>query len=108
MSEKPSPRDILALPMRENDAGATTVRGYLVELLAALWQEGEGFSGKRPFGNSSWEYDLYEPLAAAGLIAVTLDEDGYIHTFPDSERRKADTLIADAIRSLDAIDGGTP
>ncbi len=30
--------------------------------------EGEGFSGKRPFGNSCWESDLYWPLAKADVI----------------------------------------
>jgi hypothetical protein len=29
------------------------VRGCLVALLAALWHDGEGFSGKRPFGESA-------------------------------------------------------
>lgn len=101
MSDQPSPREILALPLRpDNDAGATTVRGYLVELLAVLWDEGEMFSGKRPFGESGWVYELYQALATAGLVSVVLDEDGFFDTFPDSQRRRADKLIADAIRSL--------
>lgn len=97
-------RRVLDLPMQTNDANATTVRGYLVALLHALWHEGEGFSGKRPFGNSSWEHDLYQPLGAAGLIGVTLDEDGFIDTLPDSERAKADRLVDAAIDEL----GATP
>jgi hypothetical protein len=92
----------LGLYMRENDANASTVRDYLIALLAALWEEGQGFSGKRPFGNSGWRYDLYEPLGRAGLIQVTLDEVGYIDDFPDSERRRADRLIAAAIQAMGA------
>lgn len=45
-----------------------TIRSYLELLLITLLKEGESFSGKRPFGNSGWEYDLYDALAKAGLI----------------------------------------
>lgn len=93
-------RQVLDLPLGDNDANAKTVREYLIELLAGVWRDGEGFSGKRPFGNSSWEYDLYTPLARAGLIEATFDEDGYIDDFVGSARDKADELIATAIRAL--------
>lgn len=36
MTRDLTPAEILALPMPENDAGATTVRGYLIALLATL------------------------------------------------------------------------
>ncbi len=45
-----------------------TIRQYLKRLLFTLWSEGEGFSGKRPFGDSGWEYDLRIPLIQAGVI----------------------------------------
>lgn len=73
-----SPKEILALEMQENDSEATTVGGYLIALLRELWREQEGFSGKRPFGNSGWEYDLARPLIVAGVIDGALDSDGYI------------------------------
>jgi len=95
------PAEILALPMQDNESGARTVRGYLIRLLAELWNEGEGFSSKRPFGNSGWEHDLYLPLIKAGVVAGTLDEDGYLDDFPDASQREADSLIAKAIASLD-------
>jgi hypothetical protein len=91
---------VLNLPLGQNDAAASTVRDYLTRLLTELWQERDGFSGKRPFGNSGWEYDLYMPLIQAGVVEGTFDDDGYVHTFPDSERRKADRLIAEAIAHL--------
>lgn len=94
------PAEILALPMQANDAGATTVRGYLIRLLAELWNEGEGFSGKRPFGNSGWEYDLYLPLIKAGVVDGSLDDNGYVDDIPPTAVRKADHLIAVAIASL--------
>lgn len=55
--------------------GEITIRQYLRELLVTLWCEGESFSGKRPFGNSGWEYDLYKPLIVAGVITGTLDDE---------------------------------
>lgn len=53
---------VLNCPLEENDSGADTVKGYLKALLFTLWDEGEGFSGKRPFGNSGWECDLTDAL----------------------------------------------
>lgn len=63
----------------DSDAGdGLTVREYMRALLVTLWKEGEGFRGKRPFGNSGWEYDLYKPLIQAGAMPGEVDEDGYI------------------------------
>jgi len=63
-----------------------TVREYLHKLLETLWIEGEGFSSKRPFGNSGWENDLIIPLVQAGFIEgkfsdVLLDEESYLESF---------------------------
>lgn len=85
--------EILNLKMQANDAGASTIREYLGALLSAVWSEGESFSGKRPFGNSGWEYELYAALVTAG--ALKGDEDGY----PD-DKNLANTMIVDAIRYL--------
>jgi hypothetical protein len=90
-------RQALDLPMPDNDANATSIRSYLVELLAKVWEEGECFNGKRPFGNSGWEYDLFPPLITAGLVTGRLDEDGYVDDIDD---RAATLLIAAAIREL--------
>lgn len=91
---------ILDTPMPEGSDVNGTIRDYLTELLAQLWQQGSGFSGKRPLGNSGWQYDFYEALAAAGHITATFDEDGFIEDLPDAQRDKADKLISDAILHL--------
>lgn len=69
-----------ALSLRFNsDAGDNlSIRDYLYKLLDTLWKEEEGFSGKRPFGNSGWMYELYTPLVKNDIIEGTLDENGYI------------------------------
>lgn len=69
--------EILNLPMGPNDAGDDdlTIKGYLKELLLTLWREGEGFNGKRPFGNSGWQLDFHTPLIQAGIIEGEYDED---------------------------------
>ena len=76
---------ILDLEMDENDGDAKTVREYLRNLLLALWAEGEGFSGKRPFGNSGWEYELYLPLVKNKIIKGKIDEDGFLEDCDDEE-----------------------
>lgn len=57
-----------------------TIREYFLELLRTLWIEEEGFSGKRPFGNSGWQHDVYTALIKHGLIPGKLDEDGFIES----------------------------
>lgn len=61
---------LAALELRfDSDAGDNlTIREYLQSLLTTLWEEKESFSGKRPFGNSGWENELYTPLVEAGLV----------------------------------------
>lgn len=93
-----TPQRVLALPMPDdNDAGATTIGEYLIKLLATLWDEKEGFDGKRPFGNSDWDGDLVVALIQAGAIEGELDEDGYINSCDDDA---AEELIAAAIQAL--------
>jgi len=62
-----------------------TIRGYLELLLLTLWKEGEGFDGKRPFGDSSWNYDLYVPLIKAKCIPGSMDEDDYYIEWVDEK-----------------------
>ena len=96
--EKVTAAAVLRLPLDpDNDSGAPTVRGYLLRLLETLWREEESFSGKRPFGNSGWQYDLYIPLIQAGAISGSLDEDGYVE---DCDTAAGDRLIIAAIRAL--------
>lgn len=74
-----------ALEIRfDSDAGKNiTIRHYLFSLISVLWKEQECFSGKRPFGNSGWDYDLYVPLIKNGFLAGEIDEDGYIENIDD-------------------------
>lgn len=93
---------VLAVPLpADNDAGAATIHDYLIKLLMMVWEEGECFDGKRPFGNSSWEYDLYGALARAHMITVTWDEWGGIDRFTLEEEDLAIRLIRAAILELD-------
>jgi hypothetical protein len=73
-----------------------TLREYLKALLERLWEEGEGFSGKRPFGNSGWEYDLYKGLVSAGAVKGTLDS-GYVDEVDEDAANK---LVFQAIAAL--------
>ena len=81
---------LLALEIRfDSDAGDNlTIREYLETLLSTLWDEQEGFSGKRPFGNSGWEYDLYNPLIKASRIKGKLDENGHIEEVEEVEAKE--------------------
>lgn len=94
----PTPEQILDLNV-EGDFGEGTVREYLTDLLAMVWSEREGFSGKRPWGNSSWEWELYQPMIDAGFLEADPAYDDSRQLSAD-ERQKADRLIAEAIKSL--------
>jgi hypothetical protein len=94
-----APQTILDTPMQHNDARAETIGAYLVALAREVWRENEGFSGKRPFGNSDWEHEVYIALAAAGHIE--LEDDGYGgHTISDEQELIADGLIYAALDKL--------
>lgn len=89
---------VLELPLSAgNDAGVDTVREYLVELLSLLWEQQDGFDGKRPFGNSGWDFDLIGPLVEAGLVSGYMDDDRYLYDVDEPAGR---ALIAAAIRQL--------
>lgn len=90
-----TPQEILNLPMAPNDASAKTVREYIVMISLEVWRHGEGFSGKRPFGNSGWQDELMEPLISAGLVRG--DDDGLV-VYKDISA--ADAMIESAILAL--------
>lgn len=94
--ETPTPQQVLDLAMPDNDAGASTVRGYLVALAREVWNIGEGFSGKRPFGNSGWHYEIYGPLVKAGWVKGTFDDEALDGVDTDT----ADELIQAALDEL--------
>lgn len=96
-SDNPA-HNLLHLPLGDNDANAATVGEYLGLLLSTLWLQQEGFSGKRPFGNSDWTTPVYLAMGKAGLTTFTLDEDGYIEDFDADEEVAADEQILQAIR----------
>ena len=83
------------------DLEGSTVRGYFEKLLLTLWSKGESFSGKRPFGNSGWEYDVICPLIECGYILgkVIRDEDGDIDDV-DYNTRSANEQILELIRFM--------
>ena len=99
MSESTLGARVLAVPMSsDNDSGATPVRGYLIEFARQVWIHGEGFSGKRPFGNSGWEWEVYAALGAAGLVPVSRnrwDED-------EADQDEAERLVLLALDELAA------
>lgn len=83
------------------DAGGDmTIREYLGALLTHLWNEGERFSGKRPFGNGGWEYPIYEVLIREGAVEGSLDEDGYVDELSNVERKKADSIVFGLIAQM--------
>lgn len=90
----------LDLRIDSSDAGDDiTVRDYLRTLLTTLWEEGEGFSGKRPFGNSGWEFDILIPLAVAGFVDLgpLHQEDGRPYNWTGAQVDKASAYVSDLI-----------
>jgi hypothetical protein len=98
-------QEVLDCPMQENDSEATTIKGYLKALLFTLWDEGEGFSGKRPFGNSNWEDDVAFALVKGKFIKgrITSEmEDGEVvnEYLEDADYPLMNKLIQRAIEAL--------
>ena len=74
-----------------------TIREYLKTLLQRLWIEGEGFSGKRPLGDSGWDWNIVAGLVKSGLVPGTLDQDGYVD---DADWDKSNEVMEQAIEDL--------
>ncbi len=82
-----------------SDAGdGITIGEYLKRVMLRLWEDHEDFSGKRPFGNSGWEYPIYIALVKAKLIEGRLDEFGDPITIDDAAGWK---LIDQLIRGME-------
>lgn len=84
-------QNVLDLPCNISGVPFTSLRDFFLRCLERLWVEEESFSGKRPLGNSGWQWGVYEALQEGGFItdAENLDE-----------RRKADQIIVEAIKGL--------
>ena len=74
-----------------------SIEDYLKELLTLVWQEKECFSGKRPFGNSGWEYDIEEVLVKNKIVKGNFDGDGYIG---DANTEEVDKIILQIIKQM--------
>ena len=74
-----------------------TIKSYLIEILATLWQEGERFSPKRAIGDSGWQWEVYSALVREKKVAGNLDERGYAE---DVDISASDKLIIEAIKTL--------
>ena len=85
-------------PMQENDAGAETLADYFQALLLKIWEEGEGFSGKRPFGNSGWQYEVYYCLVKNGLVGGEIDRE--CEDLISVDKYAAEKFISEYLRSL--------
>ena len=75
----------------------TTIREYFKLIAFEVWTEGEGFSGKRPFGNSGWQTDIYATLVKYGVIDGHFDSEGYIEEYDDEA---GSDIIEDLIKAL--------
>lgn len=90
-------KEILALPMLQNEADAPTIGDYLKELMWLLFAEGECFNPKNPFGKDYWESDLYKALIYNKVCEGEIDEYG---CFDYKDTEQADRIIFEAIESM--------
>lgn len=79
-----------ALELRfDSDVGENiTIREYFQKLFLTLWEKGEKFNSKRPFGDSGWKYDIAAPLVEAGFLQGRLDDEGYLFDCDNTELEK--------------------
>lgn len=76
-----------------------TVREYLRNLVQSVWDEKESFDGKRPFGNSGWEFDIFFPLAVAGFIDLgpIHPDENQPYNWTAAQVNKAHAYVSDMI-----------
>lgn len=84
-----TPTEALDKTFTSNDRDERlTYREYFRCLLTTLYDEGEGFSGKRPFGNSGWDYGLTIGLVEIGAVT------GDYEVGPDDENEANKFIFA--------------
>lgn len=94
-------KEILAVRMQSNDARAETIQDYLISLAEEVWFEEEGFSGKRPFGNSGWQGEVILSLVVAGAIPGKVEEwDKDCYDLTCYNQDDADQAISKALDAL--------
>jgi hypothetical protein len=93
MATKPLDKSVLELEVHGDFTG--TLRDFFKELAVKVWEEGEGFSGKRPFGNSGWEYPVYRALIESGSVPGRLDKHGNIE---ECDEREVHRLVTQLVR----------
>lgn len=90
--------EVLNLEFYSNDLDETlTIKEFFKRLLLRLWEEQDCFSGKRPFGNSGWYYDIIICLIHNKIIKGTTDLDGYLE---DYDKDEAFNLIEELIKEI--------
>lgn len=77
----------------------TSIREFYKNLLMCLVEQEEEFSGKRPFGNSDWKFDLYMALILAEVVTGSLDEFGNPYISRQGAER-ADNILVQLVRYL--------
>lgn len=93
-------KEILELKFESTDLGREiSIRDFFKELLTALFKEGECFSGKRPFGNSGWDYDLCVCLVKNEVIKGKCLKYGDLDDW-DYDSAEADKKILELIKEL--------
>lgn len=91
-------KEILELKFESTDLGSEiTIKDFFKKLLTTLFEEGECFSGKRPFGNSGWDWDLEICLAKNGVIKGKYDSK---YDDWDFDPKEAEKKIFDLIKEL--------
>lgn len=79
------------------DVEGTSLRVMLKDLLTMVLLQGEQFDGKRPWGDSGWEFDIYRAMVLNGFIKGTVDEYGDIYNYSVAE---CDELILRCVEEI--------
>lgn len=100
-------KEILNIHLFNTDASIApiSIRQYLYTLLRDLWIKEDGFSGKRPFGNSGWKYEIFIGLIREGVIEGSLDENGYLEDCDDAAGDKVILACIDEIFTGEKLRG---
>lgn len=91
-------KQILDLQFESRDLEQViTIREFFKKLLTTLFEQGETFNGKRPFGNSGWDWDLKICLCQNSIIEATYSEK---YDDWDFDTEEVDNKILELIKEL--------
>lgn len=100
LNPSPTPNEILLTPVDSKKFPEKTVGAYLAARMQEIWLN-IPVQGRLPSGFGVWESEVIKALVNAGHLEGTMDDEGYLDTFNESDYGKLMEEAFSLLRNAD-------